>query len=247
MQAEPLDLGAREVRAAASSVSGTQTSVARSFVPGKRRRPRGPASWRAFQSRPERRGRARGRSRARLPPRRSPARARGRRSTASLPAASTKRHGPRVRGARVGVDRLRRSRRPSARCASRRTRRRRSRRRSAGASTSAKRDPQRDGMLRDRVQPQRHLGDHGQRPLRADEEPGEVVAGGRLARRGCRCGSTRPVGEDGLEREQVGAHLPVAHRRRAGRVRRRHAAERRVGAGVDREEEPVLARGARRA
>ena len=34
----------------------------------------------------------------------------------------------------------------------------------------------------------RHLGDHGERALRADEQPGEVVARRRLARRGSRCG-----------------------------------------------------------
>ena len=39
------------------------------------------------------------------------------------------------------------------------------------------------------------------------------------------------------------AHAAVAHRRRAARVRRRHAAERRVGARVDREPEPVRPRG----
>ncbi len=81
-----------------------------------------------------------------------------------------------------------------------------------------------------------------ERPLRADEQPGQVVAGRRL-----RCARARadhaPVGEHRLERQHVGAHLPVAHRRRAGRVRRRHPAERRIGARVDREEEAVLADG----
>ena len=47
--------------------------------------------------------------------------------------------------------------------------------------------PQDDGVLGNRLQPQRQLGDHGKRPLRADEEPGEVVAGGGLA--GARAGA----------------------------------------------------------
>ena len=52
--------------------------------------------------------------------------------------------------------------------------------RPAGALDVGERDPQRDRMLGDRVEPDRHLGDHGERPLRADEQPGEVVARGRL-------------------------------------------------------------------
>ena len=72
---------------------------------------------------------------------------------------------------------------------------------------------------------------------------GEVVAGGGLG--GAAAGADdAAVGEHGLEGEDVGAHLAVAHGGRAGGVRRRHAAERGVGAGVDGEEEAVLAGGA---
>ena len=42
-------------------------------------------------------------------------------------------------------------------------------------------DPEDDRVLGDRLQAQRQLGDHRERSLRADEEPGEVVAGRRLA------------------------------------------------------------------
>ena len=97
-----------------------------------------------------------------------------------------------------------------------------------------------DGVLGDGVQADGHLGDHGERALGADEEAREVVAGGGLG--GAGAGVDDPaVGEHGLEGEHVGAHLPVAHRGRAGGVRRCHAAQGGVGAGVDGEEEAVLA------
>ena len=102
-------------------------------------------------------------------------------------------------------------------------------------------DALRDDVLRDAVQPEAHLGDHRQRPLGADEQARQVVAG-RGLRRAAPRPDDRPVREHRLEREHVGAHLPVADRRRPGRVRRGHAAERRVGARIDREEEPVLPR-----
>ena len=73
--------------------------------------------------------------------------------------------------------------------------------------------------------------------LRTDEQAREVVAGGRLARAapGLQDGA---VGEDHGQREDVLAHRAVAHRVRSGGARRGHAAERRVGAGVEREEQP---------
>ena len=101
-------------------------------------------------------------------------------------------------------------------------------------------DALRDDVLRDPVEADAHFGDHRERPLGADEQAREVVAGRGLRRPAARP-DDRPVGEHGLEREDVGAHLPVADRRRPGRIRRGHAAERRVRAGIDREEEPMLA------
>ena len=90
------------------------------------------------------------------------------------------------------------------------------------------------------MQPQRQLRDYAQGSLRADEQAGEVVAGGRL-RRG-RARADRPAArQDRLEREDVRPHLAVAHRCRPRRVRGGHAAERGVRARVDWEEEPVLA------
>ncbi len=51
MQPQPVDLGAGEATAAASSVTGTQTSVARSFVPGICAAVAWAASWRALHRR----------------------------------------------------------------------------------------------------------------------------------------------------------------------------------------------------
>ena len=110
----------------------------------------------------------------------------------------------------------------------------------AGALDVRKRDPQRHSMLLDRVQPHSHLGDHGERSLRSDEQACEVVPGRGL--RGLAAGADdAPIDERRLECEHVRAHLSVAHGRRPRGVRRRHAAEGRVGTGIDREEEAVLA------
>ena len=125
-----------------------------------------------------------------------------------------------------------------------RRRRRPARRRAARRLDVRERDARGDGVLGDPVQAQRQLGDHAERPLGADEERGQVVAGRRLAARGCPVRIDAAVGEHDLEREHVRAHAAVADGRRAARVRRRHAAERRVGAGVDRELEPVRGRAA---
>ena len=50
-----------------------------------------------------------------------------------------------------------------------------------------------------------------------------------------------PAREHRLEGEHVGSHLPVAGRRRPRGIRGGHPAQRRVGAGVDREPEAVRA------
>ena len=54
---------------------------------------------------------------------------------------------------------------------------------------------------------------------------------------------TLPARKHRLEREHVRTHLPVANRRRAGRVRRGHPAERCVGSRIDGEHQPVGAGG----
>ena len=98
-------------------------------------------------------------------------------------------------------------------------------------------------MLGDPVQPDCQFRDHAERALGADQEAEEVVPGRRL--RGLASGPHDvAAGQDGLEREHVRPHLPVAHRRRSRRVRRRHATERRVRTGVDGEHQAVLGSGA---
>ena len=92
----------------------------------------------------------------------------------------------------------------------------------------------------DRPQPQRQLGDDPERPLRADEQVGEVVAGARLSR--ARAGADdAPVRQHHLEREDVLAHRAVADRVGPRGAGGRHAAERRVRSRVDREERAVAA------
>ena len=94
--------------------------------------------------------------------------------------------------------------------------------------------------LRNAVKPHRHLGDDAERAFRADEEPGQIVAGRRFA--GAPRGADDPaVGQHDGQRQHVLAHRAVAHRVGARGAGRRHAAQRGVGARVDREEQPGVA------
>ena len=86
------------------------------------------------------------------------------------------------------------------------------------------------------VEAQLDLGDDAERALGADEQAREVVAGARLARAAAGADEA-PVGRDDGEPEHVLAHRAVAHGVGARRARRGHAADRRVGARVDREEQ----------
>ena len=81
------------------------------------------------------------------------------------------------------------------------------------------------------------FGDDPERAFGAHEQPGEVVARGRLA--GGAAGADHPpIGEHHFEREDVFPDRPVTHRGGAGGAGRGHAAERGIGAGIDREEQP---------
>ena len=64
----------------------------------------------------------------------------------------------------------------------------------------------------------------------------QVVARGRLARAAAGADDAA-VGRDHGQAQHVFAHRAVAHGVGARSARRRHAAERRVGARIDREEE----------
>ncbi len=99
---------------------------------------------------------------------------------------------------------------------------------------------ERAGPGRDRLgnarEAQRDLDDDAERALRADEDMGEVVAGRGFLRP--RAGAhERAVGRDDAERQHELLHRAVAHRVGARGAGRRHAADRSVGAGIDREEE----------
>ena len=94
--------------------------------------------------------------------------------------------------------------------------------------------------LRDAGELQRQFGDDAERALRADDQAGQVVAGrGFLG--APRRGHHLAVRHHHFERQHVVLHRAVAHRVGAGAARRRHAAERGVGAGIDREEQALVA------
>ena len=100
-------------------------------------------------------------------------------------------------------------------------------------------DPAAD-RLRDALQLERQLGDDAERPLRADEQAGEIVARGALARPPPRRDQPS-VGGNRLQCQHIVLHRPVAHRIGARRARRGHAAEAGIGAGIDREEQAGVA------
>ena len=85
---------------------------------------------------------------------------------------------------------------------------------------------------------ERRAADQAERALGADHQPGEVVARRGLARP--RVGSDDPpAGVDHRHRQDVLTHRAVADRRRARGAGGDHPAERRIGAGVDREEDAL--------
>ena len=110
----------------------------------------------------------------------------------------------------------------------------------AGGLDGRKAADGRGDRLGNALQPQRQLGDDAERALSTDQKTGQIVAGG---------GFLRPVGglddravrHDGGHVEDIVLHGAVAHRVGARSAGRGHAAEARVGARVDREEEPGVA------
>ena len=94
--------------------------------------------------------------------------------------------------------------------------------------------------LRNPGEPEHDLDDDSERAFRADEEMGEVVAGGGLLRP--RAGAhERSVGDHHAERQHEVLHRAVAHCIGARGAGRGHAAERGVGARIDGKEEPAVA------
>ena len=90
------------------------------------------------------------------------------------------------------------------------------------------------------VKPDRQLGNDPEGAFRSDKQPGQIVAGRRFA--GPPRGSNHPaVGEHDGQRQDVFPHRPVSHRVGARGTRRRHPAERRIGAGIDREKQAGVA------
>ena len=103
-----------------------------------------------------------------------------------------------------------------------------------------KRTNRRRDRLGDAVEPHRHLGDDAERALGADEQPGQIIARRRFA--GPARGAHDPaVGQHHGQAQHILAHRAVAHRVGAGGAGRRHAAERGVGARIDRKEQPGVA------
>ena len=90
-------------------------------------------------------------------------------------------------------------------------------------------------------QAQRHLGDDAERAFGADEQTGEVVAGRGFL--GPRAGAQeRSVGGRRRSATAQVLHRAVAHRVGARGAGRGHAADRGIGAGIDREEQPLSRR-----
>ena len=94
--------------------------------------------------------------------------------------------------------------------------------------------------LGDAGEPQRDLDDDAERALRADEQPRQIVAR-RGFLRPAGGAQERALGGHDAERQHVVLHRAVAHRVGAGGARRRHAADRGVGAGIDGKEQAGVA------
>ncbi|CAM2144652.1 hypothetical protein PT2222_160115 [Paraburkholderia tropica] len=109
-----------------------------------------------------------------------------------------------------------------------------------GFGHRGKRAYRRRHRFRLRIQAHGDFGDHAQRTFGAHEQAREVVARRRLAR--ARAGLDHSaVREDGGQAQYVLAHRAVAHGVGARGPRRRHAADARIRARVDREEQAGVA------
>jgi hypothetical protein len=110
-------------------------------------------------------------------------------------------------------------------------------RRLAGAAHGLERTGRGRDRLGDAAQLDGEFGDDAERAFGADEQMRQVVAGEDFFAR-VPVVMISPSPRTDLQRQHIVAHGAVAHRVGAGRPRRGHAAERSVGAGIDREEQP---------
>src|SRR6202453_3034134 len=113
-------------------------------------------------------------------------------------------------------------------------------RRLASRAYAGKRAMPRGDCLGDAGELKRHLDDDAERALGADEHMSEIVARRRLLSPRSRT-QERSVGSDHPKRQHHVLHGAVAHRIGAGGAGGGHAAERSVGARIDREKEPAVA------
>ncbi len=110
----------------------------------------------------------------------------------------------------------------------------------AGAAHALERTGRRRDGLGNAAQLDREFADDAERAFGADEQMREVVTGRGFLRPRAR-GDDLAVAAHHFERQHVVAHGAVAHRIGAGGAGRGHAAERGIGAGVDREEHALVA------
>ena len=94
--------------------------------------------------------------------------------------------------------------------------------------------------LGDARQLQGQLGDHSERSFRAHEEAREIVTSGRFLC-AASCGDHVAVGQHGFEGQHIVLHGAVAHRIGTGATRCRHTPERGVRAGIEGEEQALIA------
>ena len=82
------------------------------------------------------------------------------------------------------------------------------------------------------MQPQRHFGHHAQRSFSAHKQPRQIVARARFARPRPSVNHA-PIRQHHRQPQHIFAHRPIAHRRGPRGPRRRHPANRRVRARID--------------
>ena len=110
----------------------------------------------------------------------------------------------------------------------------------AGAAHGFERTGRRRDGFGNAAQFDGEFADDPERAFGADEQMRQVVTGRGFLRPRAR-GDDLAVAAHHLERQHVVAHGAVAHRIGAGRPGRRHAAQRGIGAGIDRKEHALVA------